>query len=366
MPAVPLLPRRYTVRLLVVLSVLALYGCDATAPEAPAGDVVAGVDLDVLFAAPTEAERAAVVAEWAQRDVAARGVREEATRDLPDGRRVRIVSHEVGGFRHYGALIYPIGAAPGTLPVVVVAHGGDDGVAVEDALLFTALLGTARDAYLYAVPAFRAETLRFQGQSYRAAGPASPWDRDVDDALALMNVALQQPQAAPGRIGALGLSRGANVALQMGLRDPRIDLVVEYFGPTDFYGPLARTIVRQLLTEPAPPALDLPGIAYLNATYVQPLRQGTAPMAAVRQALLRRSPVYFAERLPDLLIHHGNLDEVVPVTEGLRLAGVMQELARPAARFEAHFYPAGRHDPATLPDNYSRTAAFLARLRVGL
>ena len=64
--------------------------------------------------------------------------------------------------------------------------------------------------------------------SYRSDGNASPWDWDVDDALALLDVAISTtPEANSDRIGVLGISRGADVAMLMAIRDPRIDAVVE-------------------------------------------------------------------------------------------------------------------------------------------
>ena len=62
----------------------------------------------------------------------------------------------------------------------------------------------------------------------------------------------------------VGFSRGAAVALLMGLRDERIDLVVDFFGPTDFFGDLAKLVVNQALLGFVFP---LPGVAFLNDAY---------------------------------------------------------------------------------------------------
>jgi dipeptidyl aminopeptidase/acylaminoacyl peptidase len=182
----------------------------------------------------------------------------------------------------------------------------------------------------------------------------------VDDALSLLEVALATtPAADPGRIGVLGFSRGANVALLMSIRDPRIDAVVEFFGPTDFFGPFVREVVEDALEGQI---RDLPGVAYLNQAFIQPLKNGSVTPSQVRLELLRRSPVYFADRLPDVQVHHGTADTVVPVGEAERLIEVVAALGRSAPGFEGFIYQGGTHNPLALPGSLPRTREFLSRL----
>ena len=55
---------------------------------------------------------------------------------------------------------------------------------------------------------------------------------DVDDALALLNAALElTPQAKIEGLSIVGGSRGAGVALLAGIRDERIENIVALFGP---------------------------------------------------------------------------------------------------------------------------------------
>ncbi|CAM3375727.1 hypothetical protein [Rhodothermus bifroesti] len=70
---------RLPVGILIVLS-LSLGACGEVSTNWKIEEerVVAGVDLDLLFMPPTEAERQAVLAAWATRDVAARNVQEIA------------------------------------------------------------------------------------------------------------------------------------------------------------------------------------------------------------------------------------------------------------------------------------------------
>lgn len=353
-----LAPMRGVLLALLVMATVAC-GDPATDPGDPNGDAV---DLALLFAPPTPAEVALVAADWETRDISAQDVSVVTSVAVGVDATVNIISHDVAGVTHFGGVRVPAGAAAGSLPVVVVPHEGDTGADL-DALLGLLSLGLGSDAneYVIVVPSFRSETLTFQGVTYQSEGEPSPWDLDVDDALALLNsVLVTIPEADPGRIGVLGFSRGACVALLMAIRDPRISLVVEFFGPTDFFGMFVREIVEEAL-DGAP--RDLPGIDHLNTRFIQPLAQGNLTIDEVRLELVRRSPVYYAERLPDVQIHHGTADTTVPVSEAERLIAVMEGLGRGLPDFDARIYVGGGHNPLLLPGSIEQAVAFVARLR---
>jgi dipeptidyl aminopeptidase/acylaminoacyl peptidase len=258
--------------------------------------------------------------------------------------------------------VVPAGAQPGSLPLLIYGHGGDNGEDLDQILqLLPLFLPGEVEEFVIVVPSFRSERLVFDGTTYISEGPASPWDRDVDDALALLNVvAATTPAADMGRVGVLGFSRGACVGLLMAIRDARIDLVVEFFGPTDFFGPFVRQVTREALLGTLRP---LPGLDYLNDTVIQPLRNGQITMGEARLEILRRSPAHFASLLPDVQVHHGTDDPTVPVGEAERLIEVMLLLGRGQPEFESYLYPGGVHDPLSLPGSLMRTLAFLDRLK---
>jgi len=103
--------------LLLFASVLAC----SDSPSAPIPPGSTEVDLDALFAPPTTSEIYAVVADWQSRDVSAQGYREEYTAQVMLAQQtpaiLRVVSHTVGGVRHYGAIVVPDDAAPRSLAV---------------------------------------------------------------------------------------------------------------------------------------------------------------------------------------------------------------------------------------------------------
>ena len=121
-------------------------------------------------------------AEWEAREPEVSGVRLELDESAAAGSlRVRILSHTVGGLRHYGAVVTPEGAEPGSLPVVLFIHGEDDGVAVELTFLLTPIL----QAQGLSVPSSYRPIGRnpsgLGNQVFPSEGLPSPWDWDVDD-----------------------------------------------------------------------------------------------------------------------------------------------------------------------------------------
>jgi len=344
-----------------VLAVFLLGACGDSPTEIVNDDVVAGVDLAALFAPPTSAERAQVEGEWATRNPEADGIVEEHEGEVQVGTRtarVRVVSHVVDGHRHFGAILQPMETTTASLPVLVYSHGGDGGVSLQEVSLVLTSLNLSPDDLIVVVPSFRSEPLDFAGQRWHSQGPASPWDRDVDDALALMEVALATvPPADPDRIGVLGLSRGGAVGLLMGIRDERIQAVVSFFAPTDFFGPFVEEVVRETLLVRPP---DLPGLDVLAAEILEPLRRGEVTIDQVRLELLRRSAARFADLLPAVQIHHGTADTDVPVEEAEHLIAAMEGLGRGPPEFEAHLYPAAGHNPLEMPQSIPRSRDFLS------
>ncbi len=354
----------WQVRTLALTTLIAgpLIGCSEDG-AGPGDRIVEGVNLDALFAEPTASELAAVRTEWSTRDVSVQGFRQEAESVVLVGESeatLRIVSHTVGGARHYGAIVIPNGAPAGTLPVLVYAHGGDQGVGIEELLLLAGFLPEVSRGFVHVVPSFRGESLSFQGLTFESDGSPSPWDRDVDDSLALLNAALlHTEQVDPARIGVLGFSRGAAVGMLMAIRDPGVDVVVEFFGPTDFFGSFVQDITEEALRGTL---RDLPGLAYLNGTFIQPLKNGLLQIGDVRRELVRRSPVLFVDRLPQLQVHHGTADVVVDVSQAESLIHAMEAAQRETPGFEWYLYQGGGHNPLSLPGSTNRAAAFLSRL----
>ena len=335
-----------------------LIGCDSSGSNED--DIL--VDLDALFASPTEAELTMIKTDWAGRDVSVQDVEvlTEATISsigFPES-TVQIVSHTVSGLTHVGAIIVPNDADVGSLPVVVYNHFGDEGIDLNATLSLISIGLTGIDSdFILVAPAFRSEVLTFNQQEYQAEGPESPWDFDVDDSIALLNVVLDRvPEADPSRIGVLGVSRGGGVSLLMAARDPRIDLVINYFGPTDFLLESGRDITVDALRGEV---RDLPGLDFLTETYLVPLQEGTTTLAEARLGYVRRSPVYFVEDLPLVQVHHGNQDDIVSVDHAMSLEQALNGSSKPADEFDVFYYPDAGHELLQMTESFSRISVLL-------
>ena len=399
MPAPDLLRRaRRLHRLALVGCILAFAACDGAETDGPPpGHVVAGgVDLTRLLAPPTDAERTAVQADWDARRPEARGVEVVGPVAMGDGSDLYAVSHEtVGGpgaaGRHVGLVRVPGGAQ--FAPVLIVHHGGDGGIAAvgQDpntavsamAQAFPALFATSVQIF----PATRGEAVQtapfaLLGGTRVAGGDPSVWDYDVDDAMALLSAVLESPAFADAidgsRIGALGFGRGAETALLQTARDPRIDAVIAYYPPADFFNPAAQNLARILLGPDGDArrmALALPGARVLLDGVLAPLQgpggsvSASADYDAARRALVRRSASAFAGRLRNVQLHHHHRDGVVPVAFSEALAahgGAVEGLFE----FDAYGEPAAGpadltpavHSPLAMPASIPRTEEFFGRL----
>lgn len=342
-----------------------LPGCSGSSTSSGDEDrIVEGVNLTELFKPPTAGEQQVILNDWNSRTHAAASVSTVSQFPVSLGgtaSTLRIISHSVDGNTHFGAVLSPDNASPGTLPVVVYLHGGDDGVDVSELLqVLPVALASSQDDYVYVVPSFRSEELRYSGVTHTSTGAPSPWDRDVDDVLSLIDAALTvSPAADEDRIGLVGFSRGACVAMIAGIRDPRIDLVIEFFGPTDFFSPWTEDIFADALEGTL---RDLPGLSVLNEDVVQPLKDGSLTFAQARLEMLRRSPSYFVDRLPPTQVHHGTLDNVVPVSEAQLLRSAFNAEGLSSPDYSVFIYSGGGHNPITLLGSFERARGFLGRL----
>ena len=361
-------------RLSVLLALLALVlpACDSAEvverPPEPVGPVFGGVDFGLLFAEPTAEELGAIEADWAGRNTTPSQARVVAQARAGEA-TLYVVEHETVAdgsptVTHYGVVRVPDGSSDA--PVLVVHHGGDDGLSIAATTANTGVLNVASvfaplaEETVQVFPVYRSETLDTSalpalGGPYTATGDASPWDYDVDDAIALLTATFELfgDETDEDRVAAVGFSRGANVAVLQGVRDDRVDAVVDYYGPTDFYNEGARQLATALLLPASSPqnqqVLGLPGARFLLDEVLDPLRADDdtydpdADYGPARLAVARRSPGLFADRLPDLQVHHHYRDVVVPFT----FSAAFAERADGAAGGSFELFPYGT--PPTAP-----------------
>lgn len=311
---------------------------------------VARQDLAPLFAPPAPHELADVRAEWAARSIVAQGYVLEAVGQDPSGGTVHVISHLVNGQRHFGALRFPNNfTAGGTYRTVLFCHGGLDGVDVEDIPPVLSLLTGAcldDDAFVL-MPSFRGEDLRttFAG-NFASGGQPSYADRDVDDTLSLLSVALQNyPQMDDARVSAWGVSRGSAVAMLAAIRDERIRRVVNNYGFTDLSLPSVRARVEEIQNQGATPG----GIGLVVwESSAQPWLNGFLGLSDARREWIKRSPCYFAGDLPDVQCHHGLADVQVDVSHTTTLLDELFALGVTSPNAQGFLYPSGQHSVFSL------------------
>ena len=340
--------------LLAALSLLALAaspvltGCDSQTPpaaECPGGadcpsppDIVAGVDLNALFAAPTAAERDSVAARLARAGSAdADRIVTTFTYDLgtdPDGTRYTLLtlygSDGPGGTTR--TVTHAVARTPATsigggtpLPVLLLLPDAD-GHATEASFLTGATAAGLDRTTVQIVLAARGASLTtrsFRGgssgavQTHPSAVAARPYRGDAMDVLALTEHLALVPRADAARIGATGIGRGGAVALLAAERAPgRFRAVAPLSAPTSLFDATFRTTVRQALTGGS--AGRLPAAEALLAP-VRALARGEITPAEARLRMLELSPVALAGRLPATRAFHASPDDIVPLAHLDRL-----------------------------------------------
>ncbi len=323
--------------------VLLMLGCGSALPTQPDPAAL----MDALLAAPTDDEIAAVTA-FFNRQVYVGSPGGFEVLDTREGVfcKLSLVAYQSEGLRIYGVMSQPKTA--GTYPIILYSHGGDEG------FWATELDHPLSAAFVQLASSFRSEPVLWFGRHYVSEGAPGLWDGDVADALTLLAYADQVPGADVSRVISFGGSRGGAVALLAAARQPnRFVFVVDLFGPTDFFDPAFRDDLDRLVGDRTD---DRPGVAFLKQEIVDPYVAGDLSLHDARWALLRRSVLYFAERLPPVQIHHGTVDDIVPISQSDRLAERLQTLQMPV---EYYTYPGKGHDPFLGDELLPRILAFV-------
>jgi dienelactone hydrolase len=319
-------------------------------------------DLSQLFAAPTEDEISAVAQDWASRTPDGTDFLIERTAEL-DGFTIARVSFMFEGLKQYAFLRYPRNYMPnGNYPLLMVHHGGTSGFYYTFPMYFDEdyPTGCLADECIVLVPTYRGEVFNvIDYLSYRTSeGEKSVWDRDCDDAMALLTAAIDaMPQINTSRLYSWGRSRGAGVAYHMALRDPRLYRSEVFFGPTDFFQDNIELDIQATLDGGPVPTNTL-SIKVWDLI-VTPWLSGEKNLDQARALLIGWSSLYFIDPTVSMQIHHGEDDENIPVFHGENFAAAMNTAGAMAPDFELFTYPGAGHTTDGLYGHEERVEEYL-------
>jgi fermentation-respiration switch protein FrsA (DUF1100 family) len=195
---------------------------------------------------------------------------------------------------------------PGRRPVLIVAHGGFEGLGSEWNGGLCKTLAQAGNVVVES--SFRGED-GSEGRVEFCLG-------EVDDVLAMAEIALAQPYADRGRATMIGVSHGGCIALRALQRGAPVQAAVDVFGPTE--------AVSLVQFWQARIAAGGPNVGQYR-DWLQRL-QGAAggPPESAPAGYAARSPVSFLPALEawpgTLLMVHGTDDPLVPLSQSCLLA----------------------------------------------
>jgi len=313
-----------------------------------AGIVSAETDLLPLFSEATIDEIAQLRQDWITRPTDATSFTHDRFAER-DGFTISRVSFNYEGLKQYGMVRFPRHySADGSFPVVIYHHGGEQGLYYVSAADFdeTFPTGCVADSAFVLAPTYRGET--FSGSDVLgnrlSEGELSLWDRDCDDAMAMLTAFLAvTPEADIHRITSFGRSRGATVAYHMAVRDHRVRRSVIMFGASNFRH---ENIINDCQLE-----VD-DGIAATNtlsrkvmANIVWPWLQGEKSLADARQMLNGWSIRYTLNGNVKMQVHHGDTDEAIVIDHAILVDEIMNQWGAGLPGYAFFSYPGAGHNP---------------------
>lgn len=235
------------------------------------------------------------------------------------------VTYRSGGLLIEGQVCRP--AEGGPYPVVVFNHGGFMGLGVDP--MSGNCVDSARAGYLWIGSSYRGED-GSEGEVEVCLG-------EVDDVLAMLDIALAQPYADRQRVVMWGGSHGGCITTRAVQRGAPVHAAADVFGPTDLASNYQFWVDAIEAGSPQ-------SAAYQQLVAVVDGAIG-GPPADYPDEYAARSPARFElpAALP-LLVTHGTIDELVPVAQSCDLvagAGGFTAFHLDGSQLEVSSPPAG-------------------------
>jgi dipeptidyl aminopeptidase/acylaminoacyl peptidase len=297
---------------------------------------------------PSPQEIGEVLSDMRKRDLSPRHIVVHDSVLLSNSNRLYILSHQVEGFTHYGAVVLPSGTGDRKLPAIIFATGGD-GMSTEfdirdfnhAAVQFPGFLGEEFDKkFIVVIPSFRGQQLIVGDKKYQSEGKVSDaFDGATTDALAFLNATIKTfPQANENQIATYGGSRGGTVALLASVRDRRIKRVIAVAAPSDMKA------LYQLYPD------------QFKLLFFNDLLSGKITEEEARRKFISISPIYFTGELPMVQLHHDKNDPFVPVRLATKL---IERMKADGKSIEPYFYNEGVHGFWSDKEYWKRVLEFI-------
>lgn len=275
-----------------------------------------GISIEELFEAPTEAELNEILGDWKNKDFTPKKVKVEYAERRSNGDSLKVISHYVAGKKHYGMMRIPGGIDIKEAPILIGLGGGGAYLDVVEATYLnrrsSRICREVLNNYITIVPSFRGDMLRGDDFCFRSEGyTGDVWLGAAEDAIAFLEVVkAMYSKGDSTRVLAMGVSRGATVALIIGALSEKLDYIISISTHTNFHN------------------IDVFKKEMVGRDYSRIFFTPQTSSENIRKKLIASSPYYFAQRLPFFEIHQGTEDEKTTVFHARLLEERLREIGR--------------------------------------
>lgn len=290
-----------------------------------------GISIEELFKIPTADELKDIINEWESKAFTPMQVQTEYAEQKPNGDSIKVISHYVSGQKHYGIIRIPAGIDTKKAPILLALQGGGAEIDVlESTSLFKISGGMCRDVlsnYITIAASFRGDIVKGDGFCFRSEGyTGDVWLGAAEDAVSFLEVVkAMYSKADSAKVLAMGVSRGATVALIIGALTEKLDHIISISTHANFLN------------------MDTFRNERVGSDYRQVFFTPQTTPENIRKRLLASSPYYFAERLPVVEIHQGTEDILTTVHHAKQLAQRLHEVGRNDSTFRIYYYEGKGH-----------------------
>jgi hypothetical protein len=285
-----------------------------------------GIAIEELFKAPTREELSDILNEWDQKDFTPKQIKVEHVEQMPNGDSVKVISHDVNGQKHYGLIRIPAGLNENSAPILLsLAGGGAELDVLEENSLNRISGGACRDVlnkFITVCPSFRGDLLKGKDFCFRSEGyTGDVWLGAAEDAVSFLRVVkTMYGKSDSTKVLAMGVSRGATVALIIGALTKQTDYIIAISTHTNFLNLEAFKNER------------------VGSDYSKIFFTPQTTPENIRKRIIASSPYYFAERLPRFEIHQGTTDILTTVSHTKQLAQRLHDLGRSDSTYHIYYY----------------------------